>query len=224
MMKRIKFFAICFCVCCLLYSCGNTTESTEESGTEETRMLMPADVILDGEHHDLLAVSENPRLILTNINKGEWIIQVVVPMTNTKTWDVWTKELNDGSTLAPNLEYDACMSNLLFTLLDKSGKPIECKMELTGDNVESLLSAESEASEEVSAKTYKTGTYSAMKAIYDQIAGISIQNMELDKIQHSVMTNSLGVDAEDINFDEIYKQAKRTYDETTRENDKNNKK
>lgn len=217
-MKRLKQALLLLGIGLLLACCGNVTEAEQETGEEDTRTLDAGNIQLHGEHCDLLRVADQGRFMLVKLNKGEWIIRVAVPLSNNKTWDVWTKELNNGNFLAPDQEYDACMSNMELQLIAANGKVLPCKMELTGDNVESLLSSESEATEEVTARSHETGTFEKMKSIFDQIAGIVIQNMNLDEIQHSVSANSLGEDAETINFEEIYNQAKKTYDETTKEN------
>ncbi len=217
-MKTLKQAMLLLGICLFMVSCGNVTETEQEIGEEDTKTLDAGNVQLLGEHSYLLQVADQARFMLVQLNKGEWIIRVAIPLSNTKTWNVWTKELNNGNFLAPDQEYDACMSNMEVQLVAANGKTIPCKMELTGDNVESLLSSESEATEEITAKSHETGTFEKMKAIFNQIASISIQNMNLDEIQHSVSFNSLGADSEEINFEEIYNNAKKTYDETTKQN------
>ena len=198
-----------FCICAILggltIACGNKQTESSPDGPEETITITADHIQLSGRHSDLIKTAGDAQVMLTNCNKGEWEIELYLPLSNTQTWDQWK------SAMPIDTDYDAAMSKIEVQFLKENGSPLGCKLEHNEDNIESLLSAEMISTETFSVKTYATGTYSEMKSFFSQIKGISISNMELDQIERTPETQSLGEDENLINFDDIRANAQEEY-------------
>lgn len=214
-MKVLRILCLLLMAFCLFGACNSkSTDSTNNDSKDETRNITQNNVILIGKHAGLIKVMGNAQLILTPANNGNWKIQVLIPMSNAKTWNDWNREMNEKQELAPNLEYEACMSSMRIALISANGD--SCQMKTTGDHIESLLTSEIIVTEDFLAESATSGDYKTMKAIFKQTKKIAFVNMDLNVVERSVASNTLGADSENINFEEIYKQAKRTYDEEIR--------
>lgn len=204
-MKKLMIICLCAILTGLAMSCGNKQTESSPEGPEETITIAADHLQFAGRHSYLIKSAGDAQVMLANCNKGEWKIESYLPLNNTQTWDQWK------SAIPIDTDYDATMSKMQVLFLKDDGTPLDCKLEHNEDNIESLLSAEEISTEMFSVKTYATGTYAEMKSIFSQIKGISISNMELDQLERTPETQSLGEDENLINFDDIRENAQEEY-------------
>lgn len=205
MMKNLLIICICAILGGLSMACGNKQTESSPEGPEETITIAADHIQLSGKHSYLIKTAGDAQVMLTNCNKGEWEIEFYLPLNNTQTWDQWK------SATPSDTDYDAAMSKIEVQFLKADGSLLDYKLEHNEDNIESLLSAEEISTENFFVKTYATGTYTEMKSIFSQIKGISISNMELDQIERTPETQSLGEDENLIDFDGIRENAQEEY-------------
>ena len=220
-MKNIVGICI-ICFSCIVF-CGcqsNSATSTDANSTEESFTISKQNIHCSGKHASLIKIEGDAQVILSETPDKNWKIQLLVPISNTKNWNDWNREMNESGELAPDLEYEACMGRFRVVFLNSKGDSIACPMQPEGDHIESLLSSEIIVNEDFMAQSTISGDYKKMKAIFKQIKKIAFVDMELNIVKRSVASNTLGADSENIDFDEIYRQAKRTYDEEMRNSSK----
>ena len=216
-MKVLRTFCLFLLASCMFWACNsNASDSTDNESKDETKIISANKIQCEGKHADLIKVMEDAQLILAPADNGTWKIQLLIPMSNVKNWNDWNREMNEKQELPPNLEYEACMGMMRLALIASNGDTLNCPMTPVGDYIESLLTSEIMVTEDFLAESTTSGDYKTMKAIFKQTKKIAFTHMDLNIVERSVANNTLGADSENINFDEIYKQAKRTYDEEMR--------
>lgn len=169
-MKKFRLITILVILTMSLISCG-------DNGTEETKMISSDAVKKSGEHSNFLSVdADSVKIMLVKIDKNEWEIRALLPLTNEQHW-----ENVPGTDPTADSYYEPSMGNMTIEFLDANGTPLDLNLQVDYDVIKSLLCSNEYKTEDLVITEYWSGTYDEKKKLFDKITGISIKKMDLSK-------------------------------------------
>ena len=182
---------MCVCVS-FLCACGGGGQSQSQQQSnqqpqEESKTLPATSVVLKGKHANLFKVSgDSYKVSLVQVNE-DWQVRVKMSIANKKSYN----QLSDKS------KYERELSSIGGMLLNESDVEL-ASLDISTEDWDMLVGEEVDAQQKMIMRTYKYNhyTYEKAKEIYDKVAGVELNGIELKEAERKSNSSESLIDDE----------------------------
>ena len=170
----------------MICACGGHSQSKQQP-QEESKTLPATSVVLKGKHANLFKVSgDSYKVSLVQVNE-DWQVRVKMSIANKKSYN----QLSDKS------KYEREFSSIGGMLLNESDVEL-ASLDISTEDWDMLVAEEVDAQQKMIMRTYKYNhyTYEKAKEIYDKVAGVELNGIELKEAEKKSTSSESLIDDE----------------------------